>query len=167
MEIEPPKFDRALQKKILEDLKTLYPEFADMQRSFKEIPTDRELTPNLRYLEEFGLVEVNWYPKTNTSPKRPFAAAITARGIDFLADDGGLTAILGVVTVRLHEETIKELLIDRVQSSDEPESVKSRMVSQIKSLPAEMTKTVTIEGLKAGLARTPDAIAWLQKLLDP
>jgi hypothetical protein len=90
---------------------------------------------------------------------------ITAAGLDFLADDGGLSAILGVVTVRLHEDTIKALLIEQVERSSAPDDLKTKLKSQIKSLPAEALKTVTTEGLKAGLTHIPDAMSWLEMLL--
>lgn len=53
-------------------------------------------------------------------------ATITARGMDFLPDDGGIGAILGMVAGRLHEETL---------------------------LPAEATKSVVLDAAKIGLQR--------------
>ncbi|MBC8718828.1 hypothetical protein [Ochrobactrum sp. Marseille-Q0166] len=90
---------------------------------------------------------------------------ITAKGLDFLQDDGGLSAILGVVTVKLHEDTIKELLIKKVEQSSAEPTVKKKLIDQIKSLPAEMTKVATVEGLKAGIDSLPDVIQWLHKSL--
>ena len=44
-------------------------------------------------------------------------ARITAKGIDFLEDDGGLSAILGVVTVKLHADTLREMLAKKIDAS--------------------------------------------------
>jgi hypothetical protein len=89
---------------------------------------------------------------------------ITARGMDFLAG-GGLSAILDVVTVRLHEDTLKAILIERVDASSEPETVKSKVREQIRALPAEALKTVIVELLKSSLAQLPHALQLLQKIL--
>ncbi|PBB64237.1 hypothetical protein CK228_34085 [Mesorhizobium sp. WSM4312] len=69
------------------------------------------------------------------------------------------------MTIRLHEETIKALLIDRVEKSGSPPSVRSKLVDQIKALPAEATKVLTIEAIKAGLANVPDFVSWLHGAL--
>ncbi|ESX95877.1 hypothetical protein X755_20985 [Mesorhizobium sp. LNJC405B00] len=90
---------------------------------------------------------------------------MTAAGMDFLADDGGLSAILGVVTIRLHEDTIKALLIDRIEKSDAPASVRTKLVDQIKALPAEATKALTLDAIKAGLANMPEFLTWLHGAL--
>ncbi len=161
------KLDRELQKRVLSELADLYPHKASMKLSFKDIPLDEVMTPNLHYLSEFGMVDVNWAPQTSSTPLRPHAVSITAKGMDFLADDGGLSAVLGVVTVKLHEDTIKELLIERVEASTASPSVKAKIIEQLKSLPADSLKTMTMVALKAGLEQIPDAVRWLQKWLGP
>lgn len=157
--------DRDAQKAILSALRDAYPGSVDGQRGLAGLSI--ELTaPNLAYLEEHGLVSVRWSNPIN-APARPFASKITAQGIDFLADDGGLAAILGVLTVKIHEDSIKALLIERIDASQAEPTVKSKLKQQVAALPAEALKTITTEGLKAGLARMPDAIQWLEKLLGP
>ncbi len=42
-------------------------------------------------------------------------ARITAKSIDLLEDDGGVSAILGVVTAKLHEDTIRNLVLAEVK----------------------------------------------------
>ena len=121
-----------------------------------------ELGANVAYLEEHGLVDAKWDGNRSVGKVQ-----ITAKGLDFLADDGGLSAILGVVTIRLHEDTLKAILIDRVDASGEPETVKSKIKEQIRALPAEGMKTITTELLKGLLARVPDALPLLQSLLAP
>jgi hypothetical protein len=84
------EIDRNAQRKTLEALKAAYPQRVD-SRGLNVGLEPRELSANLVYLEEHGLIEANWTGN--------FAAGyvkITARGIDFLAGDGGLSAILDV-----------------------------------------------------------------------
>ena len=93
--------DRKIQRQIFETLRTAYPKRVDT-RSMTFSDTVGE---NLAYLEEHGLVDAKWAGNFAVAN-----AKITARGIDFLSDDGGLSTILDTVTVKLHSDTIKELL---------------------------------------------------------
>ncbi|MER8912248.1 DUF2513 domain-containing protein [Mesorhizobium sp. M0761] len=155
--------DRNLQLTMLRAMSEAYPEAL---RNFRILDgVDRaKFSANLHYLCEHGLADAKW-SRTLNSPAAPTGSRITAAGMDFLADDGGLSAILGVVTIRFHEDTVKALLIDRVVKSDAPPSVRSKIVEQIKALPAEATKALTLEAIKAGLANVPEFLSWLQTVL--
>jgi hypothetical protein len=153
------KIDRDAQRKILEALRDVYPARNDM-RTLQVGCSDHELSANVRYLEEQGLIDAKWAGNFAVANLR-----ISAKGLDFLTNDGGLSAILGVVTVRLHEDTLKALLVERVDASAEPDTVKSKIKEQIRALPAEGIKTITMELLKGLLARAPDALPLLQRLL--
>ncbi len=153
------KIDRDAQRKILEALRDVYPARNDM-RTLQVGCSDHELSANVRYLEEHGLIDAKWAGNFAVANLR-----ISAKGLDFLTNDGGLSAILGVVTVRLHEDTLKALLVERVDASAEPDTVKSKIKEQIRALPAEGIKTITMELLKGLLARAPDALPLLQRLL--
>ena len=157
------KLDRSLQLRMLKTLSEVYPDSLRNLSVIEEVDVPT-LTANLWYLTEHRLAETEWHRMLN-GPPGPTSARITAAGLDFLADDGGLSAILGVVTVRLHEETIKALLVDQVQKSTSPVTVKTKLIEQIKSLPAEATKALTLEAIKAGLANVPHFIDWLQTTL--
>lgn len=91
------------------------------------------------------------------------SAKISAKGLDFLADDGGLSAILGVVTVRLHEDTIKSLLIDRVRQSPGDATIKGKLIDAIKKQPAEALSTLTTKLLEEALVQLPNALPMLQR----
>lgn len=147
--------DRALQRKILEVLSTQYPHAwcVDPRETF---PDSNAYSVNIHYLAEHGLLTSSGLPVQRLEPK------ITAKGIDFLADDGGLGAILEVVTVKLHSETIRDLLISRVQESDEPDTVKSRLIDQLKATPAQALGQLTERALDAGLQAMPRFAEWLQ-----
>jgi hypothetical protein len=78
--------------------------------------------------------------------------------MDFLADDGGLSSILGVVTVKLHEDTLKQLIGQRITESDLPAPEKSKLLEQLKTLPGEAIKHLTLKLVDAGLANWPIAV---------
>ncbi len=88
---------------------------------------------NLRYLWEPGLIAGQWGHFSGGGATTA-GATLTAKGIDFLADDGGLSATLGVVTVKLHGDSIKALLLERVEKSAADTSVKKELIEKIKPL---------------------------------
>lgn len=157
-------FDRATQRRILEVAREAYPGSvsapAPEDFGLDSLPS---LLREVTYLEEHGLLTVTEVKFTGLHQLRDMR--ITAKGIDFLADDGGLGATLGVVTVRLDVASMQALILSEIDASGEPESVKDRLRSQVKSLPAEAVKVLATEGLKAGLRHTPDAVRWLQTVL--
>ena len=169
--------DRELQRKLLLAMGRCYPAPADGRALINEIPGDPSSLPargqvvaaNLAYLCEHGLADANIHISSDGMHRASFSRAkISARGLDFLEDDGGLSAILGVVTVKLHEESLKALLIDRIEQSDENDTIKGELVKQVKALPAEGLKTLATKALEAGLATMPNAVSmihsWLTQL---
>lgn len=127
--------DRNLQHEILKELNNIYPDSKTYEywidaaiaqvAGVIETVGEAELyiakrSANLRYLAEHGLVVCN---DKNLSA----TVKITAKGIDFLTDDGGLSAILGVVTVRLHSDTIQALLGAKINEANIPPEEKSRL----------------------------------------
>lgn len=155
--------DRDFQRELLTDLKRLYPHQADLTRR-NGGEDDSRLMVNLQYLHEHGLVEFRWQ-KFVSGEHRMVDAKITARGMDFLAGDGGLSAILGVVTVKLHEDTIRDLLIARIQAADGEQGVKDALIAKVKHLPADALGLLTTRGLDAAMSKVPDLLSLLQGLL--
>jgi hypothetical protein len=155
------KLDRDLQRRILTHLSDLYPTSGDrLGAAFPDV-TDSGLAANLQYLAEHGLIGVMWFGAA------PVEAILTARGADFLADDGGLSAILNVVTVRLDAESLKTLLIDQViKSKGASSSAKTKLIGQIKSLSSKALETAVTETVKKGLSQGPNVVNWLGKVLS-
>lgn len=155
--------DRDFQRQLLEDLRDLYPRAADLRRSYGD-QDDGRLLVNLSYLSEHGLIDLKATKFLDGNIGLHFAT-ITAKGMDFIAGDGGLSAILGVVTVKLHDDTIRQLLINRVEKADGDPSVKELVVKKIKELPAEALGTITTKGLDGALSQVPNALEFLKGLV--
>jgi hypothetical protein len=155
---------RDFQKQILHALSDQYPATVDLGEAGLA-KHGRQLAYNLAYLEEHELITVIW---THPLSGEPFAgmAKITAAGIDFISDDGGLSAILGVVTVKLHEDTVKALLVDKVAKSTIEPTIKRQLIDEIKKLPALMTRDVAMAALKKGIEDIPDVVSWVQQFLS-
>lgn len=149
--------DREKTRKILERLDAASPSIV-VAEELADIADGAQLADLVQYLREHRFLtadirgfdgEVTW-------------AKITAAGRDYLAEDGGLTRELGVVTVKLHEDTLRQIFINRVKASDADETVKSKLVDQLKALPAEGLSKLAEKALEEGLRYMPHALQWLQ-----
>ncbi|WP_295851985.1 hypothetical protein [uncultured Xylophilus sp.] len=122
------------------------------------------------YLAEHGLVRSGlnrqdyigggsrWYAADRTE--------ITAKGLDFLAADGGLGAILGVVTVRLDAEQWAEHLASRVEKMEGvSHEERSSIAATIRKLPAKAIEKVSEKMLDWAVDHATDALPLLRTLL--
>lgn len=157
--------DRDVQRGILIKLSERFP--AQISPYKDLIPTfgEQAVIYNLAYLDDHGLTESNWSRPMNGYPS-PVGTTITAKGLDFISDDGGLSAILGVVTIKLHQETITALLITQIEKSKKPQTVKQQLIDKVKGLPAEALQRVSLKAMEAGLDRL-DVGQLLDKLFYP
>jgi hypothetical protein len=117
------------------------------------------------YLSEHRLVEATVSKVMGSRVPMIPIVRINAAGIDFLQDDGGLSAILGVVTVRFEAETIKQLIDARLEASGLPEKEKSAIRSKLRELGGDALKEVTKRLLGAALDHWPEAIQTVQTLI--
>lgn len=155
--------DRDLQRRLLTKLAEAYPLHSQsVDLGFAQ--DDRAWIFNAQYLAEHALVEavpVTMMDGRCFTPR----ARITARGLDFLQDDGGLTAILGTLTVRLDAETIRALIEEKIEASTElPPEDKSRLMHWVSTAGAEALKEATKRLVGAALDHAPQALQLLQRL---
>ncbi|MDP9590565.1 UNVERIFIED_ORG: hypothetical protein J2W19_003129 [Shinella zoogloeoides] len=155
--------NRDLQRRILTELAEIYPSDAAVQRSFRDVD-ERQVGYNLFYLHQHGLVDIH-YTKMLDGSVPIHTATINARGIDFISNDGGLSAVLGVVTVKLHEDTLKALLIGKIGAASGDPTTKKLLIEKIKGMPAEALSTITERALESGLDQLPDLLGSLSKWL--
>jgi len=157
------KLDREAQRRLLERLADEYPEDVLANELYKCIEV-QNLDANVAYLADHGLIEAEYLgPREMGNPLT--RARLTHKGLDFLADDGGLGAILGVMTVKLHEDTLKQLIEAKVRDSDLPEPEKKRFLEQLRDLPGEATKHLVLKLLDAGLDNWHRALPLLQSAM--
>ena len=95
------KLDRGYQRDLLTWMATAYPNRANVSDFLAGTADEQsnKYAANIQYLEEHGLAEGNLRIGLDghIMISNPL---IYAKGLDFLTDDGGLSAILGVVTIR-------------------------------------------------------------------
>jgi len=152
--------DRALQREILNDMRTVYPD-----KYCKKAPDQYDhqiINFNLMYLQEHGLIERAQFGNAfilddeHEDSGIAIQGKITAAGIDFLENDGGLTAILGVVTIKFHQDTLNELETMIQLDKTLPTEEKATLLQKLRNLPEEGAKTLVQELVKAGLQKAPD-----------
>ncbi|MGJ7495567.1 hypothetical protein ACSFA8_10850 [Variovorax sp. RT4R15] len=161
------KLDRKLQREVLGILRDTYPR-PEQSRLFNtagcDSDRDEQIAANLIYLEEHGLVRSGIEFSLNGAVIYQGGATITAAGLDFLEDDGGLTAILGTVTVKLHADTIRDLMLAKVEASGLPAPEKSALSKAISTLSGEALKEVAKKLVAAGMDNAPDAITFIRQV---
>jgi len=160
------KLDRNLQREILQILANAYPgPTHDAWQEIEQKGDEDTIVGNLLYLEAHDLIESGL--RGNHNGRRVFTGElkITARGLDFLEDDGGLSAILGVVTIKIHDDQLRLMLASRIQSSDAPEEEKQKWLGQLREIPADATKHLVQRLIDYGLDRWPDVLAAMKTLV--
>lgn len=158
------KFDRTRQRAILMAARDAFPDQIDCSEGIAG-NTAAEAISDIRYLEGHDLLVVA-APIFLDQDDCDVSITITSKGIDFLEDDGGLAAVLDVVTVRLHDDTIKSLIEAKILEADLPLPDKERYVDALRELPAESTKHLAMKLIDVGLANAPAAWSAIQNALS-
>lgn len=157
--------NRQLQLQILQRASKAYP--SNLKPGDLDLKGDTmEIVKNIHYLNDHGLLECHFSGALGQPIKRPHSIKATHKGLDFLADDGGLSAILGVVTVKLHEETVRQLISQKIEYSDLPTEEKSSLLLAVRDLPGEAIKHLTTRLLDLGMDNLPSAIALIRTALQ-
>ncbi|WP_454703429.1 hypothetical protein [Achromobacter pestifer] len=152
--------NRDLQRSILSELADCYPSaYGHPIQTLAPMDDEEEIIANLIYLAEHGLLQHGLEQDLDGWSEAVGMTRITARGMDFLEDDGGLSAILGVVTIKLHSDTIKDLIETKIAQSNLDPGEKKRWIDQLRSLPADATKHLVQKLVEKGLDNGPAAIA--------
>jgi hypothetical protein len=76
-----------------------------------------------------------------------------------------LSAILGVVNVKIHRDTIKELIMTKLTDSAIPAEQKSKIVEAMNSLSEAGIKAAVTNLVQNGLNHVPDLLEWVRNFL--
>lgn len=155
---------RELQNQILTELGEVYPRIG--KPSCLEKVDLKIQDANLFYLFEHGLIHATVFDKNMNGSIKICELKISHRGIDFLADDGGLSAILGTVTVRFADSELRSLLESNLTKSNESPDEKKRLLEKLRELPSESIKHLTLKLLDLGLENAPSAIEIIKSFIQ-
>jgi len=151
--------NREKQLQIMKRLHDVYPKWLHSQA----LEIDGVIpVADMWYLMQHGLIEIKHVIyKEGSEDIQISRATATQKGMDFLLDDGGLSAIFGVLTVRIHDDTLKSLIEAKILQADLAPEDKKKWIDQLRSLPADATKHLVLKLVDKGLEGGPAAIAWL------
>lgn len=107
------ELNRKLQKDILVALSKVYPDSL-LVSALPGFSHNREFMGNLFYLQEHGVIDGGDIREPGQC-RSMVDAQITKAGLDFLADDGGLRAILGYHFVKLEASALLDSLLKLLQ----------------------------------------------------
>jgi hypothetical protein len=153
--------DRGLQRRLLEYMREHYPLGCFPADSVEA--DEAALLFNLAYLEEHGLCEAGILYSIGGAVAFK-EARISAAGIDFLENDGGLSAMLGVVTVRFDAETLRSLIASRLDDEAIPAEEKTALRRHLNSLSNTALQAAASQLMQEGIHHLPNAIQWLRTL---
>ncbi|QIC69816.1 hypothetical protein [Acinetobacter indicus] len=149
--------DRKLQLELLEKMSSTYPNLYDFNKEYKHGTSEYDTAvANLYYLMQHNLVQPCSVEVSSAIGAKGIKSfqfgepTINQNGIDFLADDGGLSAILGVVTIKIDPEQYRQILITRVQESNLPIEQKHQAVAVLQSLSYENIKHLSTKFVDLG-----------------
>lgn len=149
------RLDREMQRKMLECLRDSYPNHVEDQ--FIPGHEDKDYMGTLNYLHEHGLIDA-LESRTLDSPHDLFDPRITAKGLDFLEDDGGLSAILNTVTVRFEADTLRALLTAKLEEAPGDPAEKAKAKGLLSSLSGEALKELVHQLVGVAVAKAPEAL---------
>ena len=147
--------DRKLQLELLEKMSSTYPDFYNFNHEYFEGAGGyAEVVANLYYLQQHNLIEERSTLRSNAMDglKRLqiHLPTINQNGMDFLANDGGLSAILSTVTIKIDTEQFRQILLMKVSESNLPLDQKNQITSVLQELPAESIKHLSTKLLDLG-----------------
>lgn len=155
------KLDRSLQLQILKTLRDAYPNVIN-NKAINDISNDHDsLMANMIYLEEHNFID----SKKPANLNEIIIAKITATGLDFLEDDGGLSAILKTVYIKIDPEDLKQILSNKIIKSDITQDKKNTLLTQIKNLPSETLKIINQKLVNLGLDNAQDVYHLIENYL--
>lgn len=147
---------------MLECLRESYPEYSTEFKA--KFGKEAGYSGNLHYLLEHGLL-VGPPVRTTGTPLDLVNVKITAEGLDFLADDGGIGAILRTVTVKFGADQLRQLSEARIQTLPEGQE-KSAVLEKIKTLPAEGLKHFMLRLVDKGIENAPRILELLKSVTE-
>jgi len=156
----------ALERAILETLAAHFPQSVDAAfLAQHQMPDFQAYMGTIAYLHELGLIEGKWPGGARDRGFPVRMVALTQKGRDYLESDGGLGRELDVVTVKLHEDSIKALIQSRIEAASLPPEYKQRFVDQLQSLPGESIRHLVLKLVDAGLENWHKALPLLKSML--
>ena len=147
------KINRKLQADILYALEEVYPDSLLVQ-ALPDFNQDKEYMANLFYLQEHELIEGGDIREPGQC-RSMVDAQITKTGLDFLADDGGLQAILADQKVTFFNNELLEIIEGEIRQSPLDQDEILSILKYLEKLDSISLKKVILKLLGAKDAEKP------------
>ena len=148
-----------LQRRMLQHMLENMPDGAWMGE-FEELDP-QTLISNLNYLDDLGLC-TSGVAHDQSGDELVYPSRITAKGADFISQDGGLSAKLNTVTIRLDESTIKQLLAAKIDQAAISETEKKTLKDHLMALSGKGLEALTADLVGKAVDQFPGAIHLLK-----
>lgn len=137
--------------------------------------TYKDFYDNIIYLSDSGLLNISNCPVSNSADDHeinmpivlePSWIRITNKGVDLLRADGGLSAILNVNVIKLHDDTLLALssYIDKMNVSD---GEKNAIKNELKKLPVDGLRHVMTKAIDTALNNPSEILRVIQMAIQP
>lgn len=142
------ELNRKLQKEILVALSEVYPDSL-LVSALPGFSHGREFMGNLFYLQEHGVIDGGDIREPGQC-RSMVDAQITKAGLDFLADDGGLSAILGYHFVKFEASALVELLLELLEGSEIGDDERLAAAAHLNNMDDAALANLVLELLRCG-----------------
>jgi hypothetical protein len=142
------KLNRKLQKDILVALSEVYPDSL-LVSALPGFSHNREFMGNLFYLQEHGIIDGGDIREPGHC-RSMVDAQITKAGLDFLANDGGLRAILGYQSVTLDASALLDTLLALLYESGLEDEKRSAGEIRLNNMNGDALADLVVELLQGG-----------------
>ena len=142
------ELNRKLQKDILVALSEVYPDSL-LVSALPGFSHNREFMGNLFYLQEHGVIDGGDIREPGKC-RSMVDAQITKAGLDFLADDGGLSAILGYKFVKIEVSALVDSLIKLLQEIEVDGDKRSTAAERLNAMDDSALANLVVELLQRG-----------------
>lgn len=153
------KLNRKLQKDILTALREVYPDSL-LVSALPGFSHDREFMGNLFYLQEHGIIDGGDIREPGQC-RSMVDAQITKAGLDFLADDGGLKAILGYQSVKIDASSLVESLLKRLQKNVIGDDKYKEAAARLNSMDGRSLASLVLELICSGSFTDDELLSYL------
>ncbi|EQC1450130.1 hypothetical protein ACY2LV_001774 [Acinetobacter baumannii] len=150
--------DRVLQLELMKKMASTYPLAYDFSHEVYQLEDEsrKKVFANLYYLQSHELLEPKsiflqlGFGAIQNSTFTLGYTRLTQKGADFMANDGGLSAIFGVVTIKFEADQFKTLLESKIMATDLPPADKRKLIDGLRSLSGESIKHLTTKNVDLG-----------------
>lgn len=145
--------DKVTQNQILEFLKNNYPNevYFPEHEQFKDRIQNQEFQAALYYLSEHNLIELKNIRRAIGVHGQVLGAKMLAKGMDYLAPDGGLTEYFNAITVKFDAENIRQTIYDHINSSEIDNEKKKGILSHLKNFSVDTLHEIAQQAILKGL----------------